>query len=227
MLMGNAEDPRRFARVERDVTLDSFEMSTTEITNEQWQSCIDGGFCDSVEAGNRASGRKHPVVWVSWNDAQDYINFLNHHTDGNWSLPSEAQWEYAARGNTNPEAERTNYFWGNELPDCGRMHERGARFDGCGVGAFPVGSFQANAFGLYDMHGNVWEWVQDCVHMNYEGAPVDGSAWLLEDGGNCDRRVMRGGAWDNQPGLLTSWHRNLNDDADNTYDSLGFRVVRN
>ena len=135
-----------------------------------------------------------PVVNVSWNDAKEYVGWLNRKTGRDpelvgqtYRLLSEAEWEYAARAGST-----TAFWWGD---DVGRNN---ANCDGCGsqwdnTKTAPVGSFKANDFGLYDMAGNVWEWVQDCYQNSYDGAPKDGSVW--EDGADCAARVLRGGSW--------------------------------
>jgi formylglycine-generating enzyme required for sulfatase activity len=128
-----------------------------------------------------------PVIKVSWSDAMDYAEWLSQQTGKRYRLPSEAEWEYAARGGT-----ETVYWWGDKMKpgvgNCGGGDTKGPA---------PVGSYSPNPFGLYDMAGNVWEWVQDCWHKNYSGAPKDGSAWLEENGGDCGQRVVRGGSWYN------------------------------
>jgi formylglycine-generating enzyme required for sulfatase activity len=204
----------------RQVTVAPFNMGVTEVSYDEWDSCVEAGACEDVDNTERGRGR-HPVVFVSWEDAQEYVDWLSGETGDNWRLPSEAEWEYAARAGTD-----TDYSWGDELPDCRRELPNGANYIDCDEGTFPVGSYAANAFGLHDMHGNVWEWVEDCVHANYAGAPGDGSAWLGDNGGDCSKRVLRGGALDNDPEALWSSHRNINDDLRNTYDSVGFRVAR-
>ena len=138
-----------------------------------------------------------PVINVSQEDAKAYATWLSAQTGKPYRLPSEAEWEYAARAGT-----RTRYSWGDEI-NCGQARygrhpdsklfpvgECSNSFDG----TVPVGSFAANAFGLYDMHGNVWEWVEDCWHDNYEGAPTDGRAWTSGCGSGV-RAVLRGGSW--------------------------------
>ena len=137
-------------------------------------------------------GDAHPVVCVSWRDALAYVGWLSGLTGKEYRLPSESEWEYAARaGTATPfhtgatiSTDQANYD-GNYVYGNGRQ---GAYREG----TLPVGSFPANGFGLHDVHGNVWEWVQDCWHGNYEGAPSDGSAWAS---GDCSVRVLRGGAW--------------------------------
>ena len=136
-----------------------------------------------------------PVINVNQKDAKAYAVWLSEQTGKRYRLPSEAEWEYAARAGTT-----TEYSWGDEI-GCNR-----ANCDGCGSEwdnkqTAPVGSFAANPFGLYDMHGNVAEWVEDCWHDNYEGAPSDGSAWTT--GGDESYAVNRGGSW----GSLPSWLR--------------------
>lgn len=131
---------------------------------------------------------EHPVTCVSWSDAQAYVKWLSSKTGLKYRLPTEAEWEFAARG-----GKQTAFFWGN-----GEARQKMANYNGDGDGwlrASIVGSFPPNAFGLNDMHGNVWEWVQDCWHENYEGAPSNGVAWE----GECTdegMRVRRGGSWD-------------------------------
>ncbi len=144
----------------------------------------------------------HPVVCISWNDANDYVNWLSKKTGKPYRFLSEAEWEYAARAGTT-----TRYSFGDDAKDIctyanvpdqtAKDSVRGSPWlytdctDGYGVQTSPVGSFAANAFGLYDMHGNVWEWTQDCYHDSFTGAPIDGSAWTAP---SCKRYVVRGGS---------------------------------
>lgn len=143
-------------------------------------------------------GDNCPVENVSWDDIREFLKKLNAQTGKTYRLPSEAEWEYAARAGTT-----TKYPWGNEI---GRNN---ANCDGCGSQwdsktTAPAGGFRANAFGLHDMHGNVWEWVEDCGNASYSGAPTDGSAWTS---GNCFVRVLRGGSWNYIPQNLRSAFR--------------------
>ena len=161
-----------------------------------WRVGDVGGTGRVTGAGGR--GRR-PVVGVSWEDAKGYVRWIREETGKEYRLLSEAEWEYVARAGT-----RTEYWWGDGI---GRGR---ANCDGCGSRwdakeTAPVGSFGANAYGLHDVHGNVWEWVEDCLHVNYEGAPVDGSAWV--SGGDCEQRVLRGGSWSNEPRYLRSAFR--------------------
>ncbi len=163
---------------------------------------------------------RHPVVCVYWDDVQAYVRWLSRETGKSYRLMSEAEWEYAARGGTTAK-----YWWGygadhdqaNYGTDecCEGVAAGGDRW----VNTAPVGSFEANAFGLFDTAGNVGEWVEDCYNDDYSGAPSDGSAWTS---GHCDWRVMRGGSWRGDPGDLRSAYR----DAGNTAASFNFTGAR-
>lgn len=160
-----------------------------------------------------------PVVCVNWDDATAYAAWLSRVTGRRYRLLSEAEWEYAARAWT-----QTRYWWGDHLPP-GR-----AACDGCGSlwdlrRAAPVGRFPANGFGLHDVHGNVWEWVQDCWHENYVGAPIDGRAWEGGEAGGCERRMMRGGSSVTQPETLRAANR-LRENPSHRKNDVGFRVAR-
>ena len=156
-----------------------------------------------------------PVNRVSWRDAQEYVSWLSDRTGQGYRLPTESEWEYAARAGTT-----TPYPWGNNigqnLANCN---------GGCGESfsmAAPVGSFPPNPFGLYDMQGNLYEWVQECPTDDYRFAPTDGSA---ATGGNCQFHTLRGGSWSDQPHKLRSAFRGFGDTNGRFTDS-GFRVVR-
>ena len=157
-----------------------------------------------------------PVINVTWDDAQAYVGWLSKETGGAYRLPSEAEWEYAARAGT-----ETIYSWGNQrgrgLANCD-----GCRCVHCGSRTSPVGSFPQNAFGLHDMHGNVWEWVADCWNESYSSAATDGSAW---ERGDCSQRLFRGGSWASVPALARATERRGRYTY-RKYSSLGFRIVR-
>lgn len=196
------------------VLVSAFNIMAHELNWEQYQPCIDDGVCSSGSDEGWGKG-KRPVINVSWNDVQTYIAWLNRKTGKSYRLPSEAEWEYAARAGS-----RTNYTWGNDL---GRNQ---ANCDGCGSfwdnkQTAPVGSFKANHFGLYDMHGNVWEWAQDCWNPSYQGAPNKGEA---RETGNCNARVLRGGSWSFEPDSLRSASR-IMFSASGRYSDFGFRLV--
>ncbi len=205
------------------VSVPKFYMSKTEVTFEQWDFCVKDGGC-SYKPDDEGWGRgKRPVINVSWDDAQQYVKWLRGKTGRAYRLPSEAEWEYAARAGS-----KTRYHWGNDI-DCSRARY-GYYSDECGKqkSTDSVGSFSANAFGLYDMHGNVWEWVQDCYHKTYEGAPDDGSAWEngcynFDDG--VIPRVLRGGSWYDLPTRLRSANR-IRVNPDGRFINYGFRIAR-
>ena len=158
-------------------------------------------------------GRTLPVENVSWDDAQVFVQELSQKTGKTYRLPSEAEWEYAARGEST-----TTYPWGNSDAE---LHVY-AWFNAIANATNPVGLKKPNQFGLYDMIGNVWEWTQDCLNKNYKGAPTDGSAWT---GGDCYQRVLRGGSWYGNPQYLRTAKRSGITSAIRVNGS-GFRVAR-
>jgi formylglycine-generating enzyme required for sulfatase activity len=167
------------------------------------------------------------VINVSWDNAQRYVKWLSARTGKTYRLLSEAEWEYAARGVTSVDAPHPAYPWGDDV-GTGNASCRGCGGDWDGEKVnrtAPVGSFSANAFGLHDMHGNVREWAEDCVHSSYNGAPSDGSPWLQANDGDCSFRVLRGGSWGSYPVLLRSASRNWDYTVDQGY-LIGLRVAR-
>ena len=158
-----------------------------------------------------------PVVNVSWHDAQAYVRWLSRETGEAYRILSESEWEYVARAGT----ERR--FWRGDDEGRGRANCRGCGSRWVGEQTAPVGSFAANAFGLHDVHGNVWEWVTDCWHGTYKGAPVNGDAWTV--GGDCGERVLRGGSWHNAPRFMRSANRGRYS-AGIRHHLVGFRVAR-
>jgi len=185
---------------------------------DKWEDCGEVDVCPQEVLASDVGSRRHkqPVVWVSWDDAKAYAVWLSKMTGKEYRLLTEAEYEYAARAGTT-----TAYYWGDEIG------KNNANCWGCdtqwrGSQTAPVGSFAANAFGLYDMLGNVWEWVEDCYHRNYYGAPMDGSAWTA----GCNNfRVIRGGAWGVNPGRVRAAARNSLYTIKRTR-LLGFRVAR-
>ncbi len=157
-----------------------------------------------------------PAIYVSWNDAKAYAKWLSKETGKRYRLPSEAEWEYAARAGST-----TKYSWGNSLgQNKANCRACGNQWDGKKTA--PVGSFQPNQFGLYDMHGNVWEWVEDRWHDSYQGAPANGSAWTSGSSGS---RVLRGGSWTFKPGYLRSASRIWNTPG-TRFNRNGFRLAQ-
>jgi formylglycine-generating enzyme required for sulfatase activity len=203
------------------VRLSGFAISKYDITFEQYDLFAAATLREMPS--DRGWGRgNRPVVNVSWEDANDYIKWLNQKTGKHYRLPSEAEWEYAARAGTT-----TTYWWGNERDkrDGDRPHCNGcsSKFDG--VKTAPVGSFDPNPWNLYDMAGNVWQWTADCWHESYVHAPNDGQIWTDESGGTCDSRVVRGGSWTGNP-LDRRAAERLNVGKSGTESDLGFRLAR-
>ena len=200
------------------VTVPAFRLGKHEVTFAQWDACVADGGCNGYRPRDGGLGRGDlPVIGVSWFDAQSFIDWLNGRTGGNFRLPTEAEWEYAARAGTT-----TKYSWGDDI---GHNRANCSNY-ACGDHweyTTPVGSFPANAWGLHDMHGNVEEWMQDCSNDGYEGAPTDGSAWTS---GDCSRyRVCRGGAWnDDEMGLRSAYRSRV--DRYLRRASVGFRLAR-
>ena len=190
------------ARPVHTVSVSDFKLGKYEVTFAQWDVCVADGGCGGYMPDDEGWGRgDRPVINLSWDDVQGFIDWLNSKTGGNFRLPTEAEWEYAARAGST-----TLYSWGNSIG-----HNR-ANCDGCGSRwdndrTAPVGSFPANSWGLHDMHGNVWEWVHDCWSDSYAGAPSDGRARVS---GDCNRRVLRGGSWYVYPERLHSASRTSN-----------------
>jgi formylglycine-generating enzyme required for sulfatase activity len=182
---------------------------------DEWDACVSVGGCPAYSDSGMGRGRK-PVIHVTWDDAQAYVAWFSRMTGAPYRLLTEAEWEYAARAGS-PSA----YIWGDEIGK-GNANCKGcgSRWDGNQTS--PVGSFAANAFGLYDMAGDVWQWVQDCYHPDFDGAPTDGSAWVV---GDCNGRVARGGSWDDFATYLRSAAR-VRVTFDDRNGDLGFRIAR-
>lgn len=226
-LMGAPEEEESSYTDERPqhkVIVAPFFMGKYPVTQAQWRAVanlpkVDRDF-DPDPA--RFRGDNRPVERVSWHDAVEFCRRLSQHSGRDYRLPSEAEWEYACRAGTT-----TPFHFGETITtDL-------ANYDGnytCGGGekgvyrkeTTKVGSFPPNAFGLYDMHGNVWEWCADDWHSNYEGAPTDGSAWLIGNG--TKNKTLRGGSWNVSPGICRSAIR-LNLTPGYANNRLGFRVA--
>lgn len=218
---------------ERRVTLKKpIAMGWFEVTVREWQLCVEARVCPGAKTGPvRGAANRAPVVHVNWTDALTYTGWLSQHTGRTYRLPTEAEWEYAIRAGTT-----SSRYWGDDRRgQC--QHANGADLsaqkrnktmpagpepcdDGFAALA-PVGSFVPNAFGLYDMAGNVWEWMLDCWADSYAKASADGSA---VDVAGCGRRVIRGGSWRAKPEAMRSANRGLSP-ADFRGEDVGFRVV--
>jgi len=211
------------------VQIAAFELAETEVTFEQYDVFAKATKRSPPDDEGWGRGTR-PAINVSWQDAQDYIAWLNRVTGSNYRLPSEAEWEYAARAGTQSPfytgsciyADQANYNYDFEYNDCG-VNQTTKTFNQNHT--LPVGSFNRNPYELLDMAGNVWEWTQDCWHDTYEGAPQNGEAWLESDGGACDLRVVRGGGWNNIPVFLRSAVRD-GFQRDGRGSNLGFRLAR-
>ena len=226
-----------------EVSLGEFLMARTPITQAQWRavagwqrregerwerelkpapSRFQGDEVRLME--DQTSTDQRPVERVSWHDAMEFCSRLSQRTGRHYTLPSESQWEYACRAGTN-----TPFHFGATItPELANYDGTSAYGDGpkgeVRQQTTPVGSFPANAWGLHDMHGNVWEWCLDTWHDSYEGAPEDGRAWLDPEAGEESERLLRGGSWGYDPRFCRSAYR-LRDVPGDTDDDVGFRVV--
>jgi formylglycine-generating enzyme required for sulfatase activity len=230
-----------FALGKFEVTVDQFAAFIRETGHDMGTKCDiwkDGSWEERPGYSWRNPGfaqeGTHPVACISWDDATAYLAWLSRKTGATYRLPTEAEWEYAARAGT-----ATRFHFGDAVADYCR-HGNGADqsafrdvpgadkwsvlpcSDGYGYTA-PVGRYAANGFGLHDTAGNVFEWVEDCWHDNYDGAPADGSAWV--NGGDCKVRVQRGGAWGYPPAYLRVAVRGRQT-QDYRYVNAGLRVAR-
>jgi formylglycine-generating enzyme required for sulfatase activity len=191
-----------------------FALGIYEVTYGEWKACVGAGECDPLPKLKGAQDAS-PVRNVSWTDAQKYVAWLRDITRKPYRLPTEAEWEYAARANT-----ATIYWWGNRI-GVGRANCKNCGGDWNRKIPAKAGSFPANPFGLHDMNGSVWEWVNDCWNTTYNGAPRDGSSW---DKRNCQRHVLRGGSWRNSGDYAMSSSR-FYYDSSVRYTANGFRVA--
>lgn len=207
---------------QRQVTIAPFAIGKTEVTFDQWDACVAAGGCNGYRPDDEWGRGSQPVINVSWQDAQAYVDWLAEKTGKPYRLPTEAEWEYAARaGTTTPfsfgstiSTVQANYD-GNYVYGAGTKGEDRQR-------TVPAGSLPANPWGLYEVHGNLWEWVEDCYHDSYKGAPADGRAWVEN---SCSVRVFRGGSWSYLPGFLRSAYRGGLEPGYRNI-AVGFRVAR-
>jgi len=223
-----AQKPSQREIPAHSVTIQPFLMSKYPVTKAQWRKVaeIEQVNCSLKLNPSRRGGAQHPVVHVSWHEAVEFCDRLSKKIGHNYRLPTEAEWEYACKaGTVTPfhlgetiTSELANYAGDIQYRYEKKGHNRGH--------AIPVGTFPfANFFGLFDMHGNVWEWCLDHWHENYDKAPIDGSAWL-EPNNEALSRVIRGGSWRNEPQLCCSTYRISNNADDTSSSNIGFRVVR-
>lgn len=225
-------------QAEQDADRGCYTLAVREDGNANWGWTANQNWRNAELYGLQQGGDDHPVLCVSRQDAQTYITWLNEThlraEERAYRLPTEAEWEYAARAGSS-----TTYSYGTDVAAMCRYGNGGDRTalpnehawpewiecdDGHAYTA-PVGSFQANDFGLYDMHGNVWEWTEDCWHDNYNDAPVNGEVWEEANGGDCANRVARGGSWFYHRKDLRVAFRFINS-ASMRYNVLGLRLVQ-
>ncbi|WP_050629993.1 SUMF1/EgtB/PvdO family nonheme iron enzyme [Bradyrhizobium viridifuturi] len=207
--MGSNDDPSE--RPIRKVTVKPFAMGKFPVTVREWNACAAAKAC-----GFTASGKDDvPVTNVSWSDAKQYVAWLAELMKKPYRLPSEAEWEYAARGGT-----QSKYWWGDQVQP-GHVGCKDCGGDASAEQPVKVGSFKPNPFGLYDMGGGVDQWVEDCWHRNYQGAPDDGAVWT---GGDCGSHVIRSGSWKNDARYVRPANRD-NYDTNVRYPTHGFRIA--
>jgi formylglycine-generating enzyme required for sulfatase activity len=200
-----------------------FAVGRFAVTFDEWEAAYGRGGVKH-NPGDEGWGRgRHPVINVSWEDATAYVGWLSRETGKSYRLLSEAEWEYCCRAGT-----ATPFWWGPSISTSQANYNGNYSYGGGSKGEYrertvPVDSFAANPWGLYQVHGNVWEWCEDCLHKDYSGnPPSDGSVW---PGGDPSFRVLRGGSWDNNPLDLRSANRDR-DHPDYRNDIIGFRVAR-
>jgi formylglycine-generating enzyme required for sulfatase activity len=202
-----------------DVQIRAFAIGKYLVTRGDFAAFIQDSHHQAGEGWHKARFRqsdRDPVINIGWGDAQAFAEWLSRKTHKKFRLPSEAEWEYAARAGTT-----TRYYWGDEVgSNQANCNSCGSRWDGDSTA--PVGSFAANAWGLFDMAGNAGEWMQDCYSDSYRDAPTDGSAF---SGGDCKQRVVRGGAWSEAAENMGSAFRDFNL-PDYHYMNIGFRLAR-
>jgi formylglycine-generating enzyme required for sulfatase activity len=247
-MMGSpADEPdRRETERQRRVTIArAYAIGKTEVTWDQWESCVRDRWCDGIAVDNSlrtnpADGTPlanfvdwgrgtRPVIGVSWYDAQAFVGWLNSKTGGDdaYRLPSEAEWEYAARAGTTtpyPRGAKLDHNFGNFGGPGPGLGGKAEGRDTWVDRTAPVASFPANKFGLHDMHGNVFEWVEDCFEADFANAPMDGSA---NKQGNCANRVFRDGTFLSNPYMQRSARRGAPYPATQRgRNYLGFRVAK-
>jgi formylglycine-generating enzyme required for sulfatase activity len=195
-------------------------MAVKETTFEEWNACVADGGCAHRPYDNGWGRGKRPVINISWSDAQDYVAWLSNKTGARYRLPTEAEWEYAARAGS-----ATPFAFGAAITASQANFNASLPY-GAAAGLFrrmttPTGNFAPNAFGLYDMHGNVWEWTADCWRVDHTGLGADGTAF----GGDCTARIIKGGAWNTGGVRLRAADREGSPLGARRAD-IGFRVVR-
>ena len=200
-----------------------FAVGRFAVTFEEWDACVAAGGCAGYVPSDEGWGRgRRPVINVSWDDAKAYLAWLSRRTGREYRLLTEAEREYVARAGTT-----TAFWWGASLSTVQANYNGSVASAASAAGEYrqqtlPVDTFEPNLFGLYQVHGNVYDWLEDCFNESYQGAPSDGSAWTT---GDCYRRAHRGGSWYSNPWALRSASRNRNFSI-TRFNFIGFRVAR-
>jgi formylglycine-generating enzyme required for sulfatase activity len=200
-----------------------FAAGRLAVTFDEWDACVADGGCNDYKPKDQGWGRgRRPVINVSWDDVKAYVKWLSDKTGKAYRLLSEAEREYVTRAGT-----KTPFWWGSSISTSQANYDGYFTYGGGSKGEYrektvPVDSFKPNPWGLYQVHGNVHDWVEDCWRDNYEGAPADGSAWVAE---GCIGHVVRGGSWDAGPRFLRAAHRDEHF-AGSRFSVVGFRLGR-
>ncbi len=208
--MGSNEDPSE--KPIHIVMIRPFDIGKYPVTVREWKACVAAKACSAPATGDDDA----PMTNLSWSDTQQFIAWLSQATGKTYRLPTEAEWEYAARGGT-----ETRFWWGNQIRP-GMVNCKGCNEPYDAKAPLNVGTFKPNPFGLYDMGGGVDQWVADCWHKTYQGARSDGESWV---GGDCFAHVLRGGSWKSDPSYVRPASRNQYDTSVR-YPTHGFRVAR-
>lgn len=203
-----------------------FAVGRFAVSFDEWDACVVDRGCRNYRPGDKGWGRgRQPVIAILWDDAMAYVKWLSEKTGKPYRLLSEAEREYVTRAGTT-----TTFWWGRSISSKQANYDGMFRypFDGGVSGEFraktlPVDFFESNPWGLYQVHGNVSEWIEDCWHKNYHGAPSDGSAWI---GTDCNRRMLRGGDWDSAPWHLRSASRSALASGLVFLPAIGMRIAR-
>jgi len=201
----------------------NFAVGRFAVTFDEWDACVADRGCNGHKPSDQGWGRgRRPVINVSWDDAQVYVKWLSRKTGKAYRLLSEAEREYVAPAGTD-----TPFWWGATITPSQANYDGNFTYNNGSTGQYrmqtlPVDSFAPNPWGLYQVHGNVWDWTEDCWNANYNGAPADGKAWTI---GDCSRRVLRGGSWYNIPWGLRAAFR-LWYSTDDRINYFGFRLGR-
>lgn len=198
-----------------------FAVGRFAVTFAEWDACAGDGGCGRYKPGDNGWGRGNmPVINVSWDDAQSYVKWLSEKTGRHYRLLSEAEREYVTRA-----GKKSPFWWGASISPEQANYDGNYTYNGGAKGidrdkTMPVKSFEPNPWGLYQVHGNVYDWVEDCYHEDYHNAPGDGPAWTT---GECKTRGLRGGSWNDDPQYLRAAYRSSSGPVYRNYD-VGFRV---